>query len=73
MDTPTPAFRQCWENFLTFKMSNNNGNKREWTDDEVANLIQLYEKHKFLWNVLLIPDNHIIEYINKMSKSFQIY
>ena len=24
--------------------------KREWTDDEVANLIQLYE-HEFLWNV----------------------
>ena len=29
-------------------MSNN---KREWTDDEVANLIQLYEEHEFLWNV----------------------
>jgi hypothetical protein len=26
-------------------------NKREWTDDEVANLIQLYEGHEFLWNV----------------------
>ena len=26
-------------------------NKREWTDDEVANLIQPYEKHEFLWNV----------------------
>ena len=25
--------------------------KTEWTDDEVANLIQLYEEHKFLWNV----------------------
>ena len=30
-------------------MSNNN--KREWTDDEVANLIQLYEEHEFLWKV----------------------
>ena len=29
----------------------NNNNKREWTDDEVANLIQLYEEHEFLWNV----------------------
>ena len=25
--------------------------KKEWTDDEVANLIQLYEEHEFLWNV----------------------
>ena len=31
-------------------MSNNN-NKREWTDDELANLIQLYDEHEFLWNV----------------------
>ena len=30
-------------------MSNNN--KREWTDDQVANLMQLYEEHEFLWNV----------------------
>jgi Alcohol dehydrogenase transcription factor Myb/SANT-like. len=29
-------------------MSNN---KKKWTDDEVANLIQLYEEHEFLWNV----------------------
>ena len=28
-------------------------NKREGIDDEVANLIQLYEEHKFLWNVTL--------------------
>ena len=28
-----------------------NDNKREWTDDEVANLIQLYKEHEFLWNV----------------------
>ena len=30
-------------------MSNNN--KREWADDEVANLMQLYEEHEFLWKV----------------------
>jgi hypothetical protein len=26
-------------------------NKREWTDDEMAILIPLYEEHEFLWNV----------------------
>ena len=29
-------------------MSNN---KREWADDDVANLMQLYEEHEFLWKV----------------------
>ena len=32
-------------------MSNNNNNKIEWADDEVANLMQLYEEHEFLWKV----------------------
>ena len=27
-----------------------NNNKR-WADDEVANLMQLYEEHQFLWKV----------------------
>ena len=28
-----------------------NNNKREWADDEAANLMQLYEEHEFLWKV----------------------
>ena len=38
----------------SFKMSNN---KREWSDDEVANLIQLYEEHEFLWNVNVVQES----------------
>jgi hypothetical protein len=26
-------------------------NKREWADDEVVNLMKLYEEHEFLWKV----------------------
>jgi hypothetical protein len=32
-------------------VSENFHDKREWIDDEMANLIQLYEEHEFLWNV----------------------
>ena len=38
-------------------------NKREWSYDEVANLIQLYEEHEFLWNDVVQESREKNEYV----------